>query len=145
MNFPISIQPPRVQERAQKRHKKVKPATEELFLLPLFTGLWLLSILPFLSLSPLSLVFLVFHPSVHTLPFAAFSEMPNICTRRTQACNNGHVCRHACKHGQCTRTHAHTACSLLPESGVRPLKWERARGPEAELDMNTQRGSAWRV
>lgn len=87
MNFPISIQPLRVQERAQKRHKKVKPATEELFLLPLFTGLWLLSILPFLSLSPLSLpppppqhsLSLLFLPLMQTPCFPPFCPHFALC------------------------------------------------------------------
>lgn len=36
----------------------------------------------------------------HTLPFAAFSEMANICTWHTQHNNDRYVCRHACKHRQ---------------------------------------------
>lgn len=57
----------------------------------------------------LSCKHLFFHSPVHTLPFAAFSKMANICTWHTQQRNNDrYVCRHACKHGQYSHMHTRT-------------------------------------
>lgn len=119
--------------------QKKKPSCYfSLFFPILFFPLFFFELLHFFfnSLSLMQTPFFFTPPST-LCPLMPFSEMANN--------NGGYMYAGMRVNTDKThiRTHTSTQRAVLPESGVRELKWERAVAPRQSLDMNTLRGSAW--